>query len=239
MVEAENRKQDGQDDQQHHAAHQHQHGGLEQAHHQGDTRGQAAFLLLGGAGQHPVELTGAFAAGDHVQHHRRNVAAEFQATGQGSPFADRAGDIGHTRANGQVAYHGGGDLQRVYQRHRTFAEDRQGAGETCGFHRPQHFTKDRHIEHQTMPTQPPDRLTQTPAPKANHHRQRAEQQQTMVAQAVTGADQRPGQPRQWLAAVDENFHHVRHHVTEQKTDDHHAGQHQDQRIHQGHLDLLP
>ncbi|MNP10653.1 hypothetical protein D3C76_1028090 [compost metagenome] len=90
-----------------------------------------------------------------------------------------------------------------------------------------------------MPTQLPVRLTQAPAAKADQYRHGTHQPQSVSTQAVAHTDQRLCQPRQRLAAVDENLHYIRYHITQQKADDQHAGQHQDQRVHQGHLDLLP
>ncbi|MNP12352.1 hypothetical protein D3C76_1045810 [compost metagenome] len=159
--------------------------------------------------------------------------------GQGSTFADRAGDVGHSRTDGQVADHGSGNFQCVDQRHGAFAEDGQGAGKSCGLHCAQHVAKNRDVQRQAMPAQAPGSLTQAPAPEGDQQRQRSYQQQAMATQPVTGTYQCPRQPRQRLAAVDENLHYVGHHVTEQKADDDHAGRHQDQRIHQRHLDLLP
>ncbi|MCY1463700.1 hypothetical protein D9M71_816320 [compost metagenome] len=87
--------------------------------------------------------------------------------GQGSTLADRAGDIGHARADGQVADHRSGDFQCIDQGHGAFAEDGQGAGKSCGFHRAQHVATDRQVQRQAMPAQAPGLLPQTPAPEGD------------------------------------------------------------------------
>ncbi|MCY1310105.1 hypothetical protein D9M70_602650 [compost metagenome] len=145
----------------------------------------------------------------------------------------------HACANGQVADHRSGNLQRVDQGYGALAEDRQGAGKTRRLHCPKQRAQLWQPQQQRVPAQPQVGLTQRPLQRQGTAQQHRQQRQAVAAQAVAQGDHGLGQHGQGLAAVDEDFHHVRHHIAEQETDDGQRGEHQDHRVDHRQLDFLP
>ena len=141
-------------------------------------------------------------------------------------------------ADRQVGDDRGRDFQRIHQRHGTFAQDRQGAGKTRRFHGPQYAAHHRRVEQQPVPAQGQPGLAQGPAGSAHPGDQDDQQEHAVAAQPGAQGNHGLGEHRQGLAAVDENFHHVRDDIPQQKTDDGQRRKQQDHRVHQRQLDLL-
>ena len=130
-------------------------------------------------------------------------------------------------------------IASLHQRHAAAGEDRQGRGEARGVGGTHQPTDQRHAQQEAMPALAKGILAQRVAEADHPADRRDEGQRAPGLDPVADADQHAGQQRQRLPAVDEHPDHVGHHVAQQEADDGQRSDHQDHRIEQRQLDLLP
>src|ERR1017187_10293650 len=226
VVNARNREQHAENQGADQDAHHQDDDGLEDGGEAPDGGAGIGFVNLGHAGKHLVEAAGFFAHGEQVGGEGRKNSGLAHGSGDAFAAFDAEGDAGQGAGDGLVVECGGGDAERLDERHRVADQGSHGAGEAGGFGLEERIAQQGELEARAVPPEAASDGAGVDPPDNQASYQNAGAQPPPGGHEVAHVEQHFGWQGDLHGGIAEDAGEARDHEGEQEHDgsEAHAGQ---------------